>query len=101
MPTATELVEPQALMFEDDGSYADRAARVENKRTYSWPHPISEVVTSLIDAGLRIDWLHEFPFSVEKHFEFMEQDGLDTYRMAEHDGSIPLLYSIKATNARA
>jgi hypothetical protein len=54
-------------------------------------------VTALIDAGLRIEFLHEFPFSVEQIFAFMERDGIDTYRMTRHDGSVPLLYSIKAT----
>lgn len=36
----------EPLKFEDDGSYADRSAKLENRVTYSWPHRISEVVMS-------------------------------------------------------
>ncbi|MGH9201895.1 MAG: class I SAM-dependent methyltransferase, partial [Vicinamibacterales bacterium] len=87
----------EPMAFEDDGSYADRSAKLENRATYSWPHPISEVVTSLIDAGLRIEFLHEFPFTVEQVFPFMDRGNDGYWRLSEHDGSVPLLYSIKAT----
>ncbi len=91
------FVVDEPLRFEDDGSYADRSAKLENRLTYSWPHPISEVVTSLIEAGLRIDLLHEFPFTIEQWFPFMEADGEGRWRLSKHDGCVPLLYSIKAT----
>ena len=87
------------LRFEDDGSYADRSAQLQNKLTYSWPHPPSEVVTSLIQAGLRIELLHEFPFSIEKFFpnsELMEERADGLFYLTKYDGSIPLMYSVKA-----
>jgi len=105
-PGVTDLIvrEPyfpsdEPLVFEDDGSYADRSAKLENRRTYSWPHPISEVVTSLIDAGLRVEFLHEFPFTIEEIFPFMEGDREGLWRLTKHHGSVPLLYSIRATKA--
>jgi len=88
----------EPLAFEDDGSYADRDAKIENRLTYSWPHPVSEIVTSLIEAGLRIEVLHEFPFTTKQWFPFMEQDSDGRWHLTKHDGSVPLLYSIKATN---
>ena len=90
---------PEPLRFDDDGTYADRSAKLEHRVTYSWPHPVSEVVTALIDAGLRIEFFHEFPFTTESWFPFMEEVGERCYRLAKHDGSVPLLYSIKATKA--
>jgi len=103
-PDVTDLVvrypyfpSGEPLRFEDDGSYADRSAKLKHRTTYSWPHPISEVVTSLIAAGLRLEFLHEFPFTIEHVFPFMEQ-GPDAYwRLMKSDGSVPLLFSIKAT----
>jgi len=102
-PGVTDLVvrEPyfpidEPLVFEDDGSYADPSAKLENRLTYSWPHPISEVATSLINAGLRIEFLHEFPFTVEQVFPFMDQSSDGYWRLTKHPGSVPLLYSIKA-----
>jgi len=87
----------EPLRFEEDGSYADRNAQLEHRVTYSWPHPVGEVVTALIDAGLRIDFLHEFPFTVEEFFPSCVAGPDGTFRLAKHDGSVPLLYSIKAT----
>ncbi len=85
------------MRFDDDGTYAGRAAKLEHRTRYEWPHPVSEVVTALIDAGLRIEFLHEFPFTTFPQLPFMVRTGDKTYRLPEHDGSIPLLYSIKAT----
>ena len=89
----------EPLRFEEDGTYADRAAKLAHRVTYSWPHPVSEVTTALIDAGLRIDFVHEFPFTVEPWFPFMEQTAERTFRLTKHDGSLPMLFSIKATKA--
>jgi SAM-dependent methyltransferase len=90
----------EPLVFDDDGSYADAEAKLQNRLTYSWPHPVSKVVTSLIEAGLRIEFLHEFPFTIEKRFPFMERADDGYWRLTQGDGSIPLLYSIKATKPR-
>jgi SAM-dependent methyltransferase len=85
------------LRFDDAGTYADRSVTLRNPVTYSWPHPTSEVVSALIDAGLRIESFHEFPFSTERWFPFMEEVAPHTFRLTEHDGSVPFLYSVKAT----
>ena len=105
-PDVTDLIvrEPyfpidEPLVFEDDGSYAHRDAKLANRLTYSWPHPVSEVVSSLIDAGLRIEFLHEFPFTIEQVFPFMERDDDGYWRLTKGDGSVPLLYSFKATKS--
>ena len=83
--------------FEEDGSYADRDAQLKHRVTYSWPHPVGDVVTALIDAGLRIDFLHEFPFTTEEFFPSCVAGPEGSFRLDKHDGSVPLLYSIKAT----
>ncbi len=89
----------EPLRFEDEGTYADREALVQNRVTYYWPYPISDVVTSLIDAGLRIEFLHEFPFGGFKVWPFMEEMEDGTVRLTKHEGQVPLLFSIKATKA--
>ena len=87
----------EPVRSEDDGTYTNREASVENKLTYDWPHPISEVLTALIDAGLRIEFLHEFPFSMYQFLPFTEVVADKKVRLTKHDGCVPLLYSIKAT----
>ena len=87
----------EPLRFEDDGSYADTTAKIENRVTHEWPHPLSEVVTALIEAGLGIDFVHEFAFTTDVFCPFMEEKGDGSVRLKEHDGSVPLLFSIKAS----
>ena len=53
---------PEPLTFEVEGSYADRAAPTDGLVEHGWDHSLGEIVTALIDAGLRIDLLHEFDF---------------------------------------
>ena len=48
-------------MDETPSSYADPDSRLANRRTYSWPYPLGHVVTSLIEAGLRVEFLRELP----------------------------------------
>lgn len=87
----------EPLRWETDGTYADLDAKLTHRVTFEWSHPVSEVLTALIDAGLRIEFLHEFPFTCHPQLPFMRKRDERTYRLPEHDGSLPLLYSIKAT----
>lgn len=57
-----------------EGSYADPTADTTGHVSYSWSHGLAEVVGALLGAGLRIEYLHEAPFSVSPVFETMEKD---------------------------
>jgi hypothetical protein len=88
-------VEPDS--FDVVGSYADRSAPTEGLREHGWSHSLGEVVTALIDAGLRIDFLHEFPF-VEWPIEFLVEGEDGRYRLPpDAKGQLPLFYSLRAT----
>jgi 2-polyprenyl-3-methyl-5-hydroxy-6-metoxy-1,4-benzoquinol methylase len=82
------------------GSYADRDADLKHVMTFTWAHDLGDIVTSLASAGLRIDFLHEFPFSEwEKPFLIRAEDG--TWRLPpEQSGEIPLSFSLAATKPR-
>jgi SAM-dependent methyltransferase len=91
------LTRTEPFAFETRGSYADRTARVDQPFEYGWNHGLGEIVTALANAGLRIEFLHEFPF-VEWPVSFLTPAGDGTYRLPpEHDGKLPLFYSFKAT----
>ena len=49
---------PESLRFDVKGSYADPTASTEGLVEHGWDHSMGEIVTALIDAGLRIDFLH-------------------------------------------
>jgi SAM-dependent methyltransferase len=50
--------------FHEQGSYANPTASSIHKACY-WPHAIGEIVTALCEAGLQIQFLHEFPRLIE------------------------------------
>lgn len=87
---------PEPMRWEPDGCYADRDAVVTHP-SFEWSHSLAEIINALIGAGLRLDFLHEFPFLCWDNFPFMVR-GEDRYwRLpGEHD-TIPLTFSLKAS----
>jgi SAM-dependent methyltransferase len=86
-------------VWDEPGDYADPEAVLEHARTVEWPHPISEVICSIIDAGLRVEFFHEFAESSFARFSFMEQVGPRLYRMPAGMPELPLMYSLRAVKA--
>jgi SAM-dependent methyltransferase len=87
----------EPLRFEEEGSYAAPDAETVHTVTYEWLHSLGDVVDSLISAGLRIEFLHEFPYACFKMFPFLEQDHEGWWRLEGNAGSIPMTFSLKAT----
>lgn len=88
----------QPTRWEPDGTYADKEAKVTNP-TYEWAHPLSEIINSLVSAGLRIEFLHEFPYCGEDHFPFMEKGEDGWWRLKGDKQTIPLMFSLKAVKS--
>jgi SAM-dependent methyltransferase len=86
----------QPLVFEEDGSYADRSAILPHKRSYEFNHGMGEIVTGLAEAGLRIDLLHEFPFAAWQRFPDATRHD-DGYYYMPDDTDVPVMFSVKAT----
>jgi hypothetical protein len=85
------------LEFLAEGSYADPEAKTKNNKTYEWLYSLTDVFSSLLNAGLKIVFFHEFPFTVYQQLPFMKR-GEDGYWRIEEE--IPLLFSIKAIKDR-
>lgn len=77
------------------GTYADRESEITST-TYGWNHTIGEIISSLINNGLEINFMNEFPFSTYDCFPNMIKTGEDKYVFENHKDIIPYLYSIKA-----
>jgi SAM-dependent methyltransferase len=86
----------EPLSFDIHGSYADPTAEVKTEKDYEWNHGLGEIVTALAQAGLRIEFLHEWPF-VESEVPFLEKRDGRSWMPGELDGRMPLMYSLKAT----
>lgn len=78
------------------GSYADRSAVLANTTSYQWQHTLSGVVNALTAAGLRIEFLHEFPFCMFQWLPSMVQGADGWWRLPGRD-DLPFLFSLRAT----
>lgn len=87
----------EPLYFEERGSYADRSADF-TADSYVWQHTLSEIIGSLVGAGLRIERFSEYPVVAWKVLEFMEQDDDGLWRMPPGTGDIPLMFSLSASH---
>ena len=97
-PRATEpyfhALEP--FQYVDTGTYASR----DDETRYEgceWTHSMADIVNSLIGAGLKIEFFHEFPFIGWKAFPFLEQDHEGWWKMPAGKPDLPLMFSIKAS----
>jgi SAM-dependent methyltransferase len=88
---------PEPLRFEVKGSYADRDAPTDGLVEYGWDHSLGEILTSLADAGLRLEFLHEFDF-VRWPVDFLVEGEDGRWRLPDGSkGGLPLFFSLKAT----
>jgi SAM-dependent methyltransferase len=87
---------PLTTMLKGDVVRTRRRVRDRGVMHYGWIHPIGEVVSSLIEAGLRIEYAHEFPFSDFPQFANMRRGRDRMFRMPRELDKIPMTYSIKA-----
>jgi hypothetical protein len=81
---------------ESTGSYATNFEG-DTRTYYLWDHSIGEVINSIIDAGLRIEFLHEFPFALRAKFPNMTKSDDGYWRFPPEFSMIPLLFSLKAS----
>ncbi len=79
--------------FQEQGSYADPEADFSHP-AYFWHHSLSDILNALIGAGLRIEFLHEFPYSVHNCFPFVEEREPGKWWPKVE---VPLMFSLRAT----
>jgi len=88
---------PEApLAFEASTTYTGDPTPLANTVTYQWIHPVSEIVSGLLAAGLQIEMLHEHELLPWKPFRMMVPAGDGYYRLPDGVPRIPLAVSLKA-----
>lgn len=81
-----------------EGSYADRTAVLRAKTSYEWQHPLSDIVNALTGVGLRVEFLHEFPFCMFQKLPSMVRSDDGWWRVPGRD-DLPFLFSLKASKS--
>lgn len=77
-------------------SYTDGPA-LEHTRSVQFQHGLGETITALVEAGLRIEFLHEFGFDVFQRFEALQRQDDGTYRFPAGRPRVPMMFSLRAS----
>ncbi len=83
----------EPVEWRDNGTYAQPGAAVLN-RSYQWHHPVGDIVSALVAAGLAIEFLHEHPACPERLRPWMVQDEAGWWRAPKD--ALPVLFSLRA-----
>jgi SAM-dependent methyltransferase len=84
-----------AIRDEEHGSYAVPDADYVGI-CYSWQHTFEDIMQALLQAGLQITSLREYPYLAFKWFSFMVQGEDGYWRMPTGAPDIPLMFSLTA-----
>ena len=88
----------EPLSWEDDGTYADKDAKVTNKKSYEWQHTVSDVLNALIKAGLTIDDIGEYPDLVWAYAPASKRVDEEYFRIP--GDPLPQTWSVKASKRK-
>lgn len=86
----------EPLVEEAHGLPKEEAARAPES-VYIWRHSLGEVVTALIQAGLRIERLSEFPLAHYQQFPGLVLGDDGWWRWPTPENTLPMLFAIAAT----
>jgi SAM-dependent methyltransferase len=78
------------------GSYAQTKADSIHT-VYFWVHGLGETITALCNAGLRIEFVHEFPKRYERLPTVLRNITGETRNTILHDWDIPSTFSLRAS----
>jgi SAM-dependent methyltransferase len=93
---------PEPVREEHPGCFSAPDAPITSVE-HVWLHTLSDVIGALVRAGLRIIAFEEYPFLGWRFFPWMEQGADGWWRLPEDPrlplgrGSLPLMFSLKAT----
>jgi SAM-dependent methyltransferase len=79
-------------------TYTDGPA-LEHTRQVEFQHTLGEIVTSLAEAGLRIEFLHEYDFDAFGRFDSLQRREDGTYRFSPGQPRVPMQFSLRASAA--
>ncbi|HKS69748.1 MAG TPA: class I SAM-dependent methyltransferase [Ktedonobacterales bacterium] len=85
---------PAAPLAEDVGATTRDPAHAT---VYAWSHGLGEILSALLGAGLRLDYVHEFPYTFYRRFPELVQRDDGYWHWPDATNTLPLLFSVRAT----
>ena len=92
---AYDYFDASPQVWDEPGTYADLEASTLENVTVQFNHGIGEIVSALIGAGLRLEFLHEYEMTLFPRYRVLEErDG--TFRLPAGTPRVPLMFSLRA-----
>jgi SAM-dependent methyltransferase len=94
--------DPEGVTFDgEEGTYADLEAKTAHNATREWAYSLADVVSAVLDAGLRLELFHEHDYTLFPRFPHLIEDGETlsagyVYRQPAGEPRLPLMYSLRA-----
>ena len=88
-------LDSEVIVTENYGTYTDRKAHIQGKE-YGWNHSISEILNSLINAGIEIQQFNDFNYSPYPNFAGSVEVEKGKWLIKGLEGKIPVVYSVKS-----
>ena len=85
----------EAIVETEEGTYADKLAPISQEYVM-WNHPLSEVISSLLDNNLQLSTFQEYNYSPYNCFNNTEEVESKKFRIKHLDDKIPMVYSLSA-----
>jgi len=92
---AYDYFDDQPEVDDSPHTYTD-GPTVEHSQNVQFQHQLGQIVTALAEAGLRIDFLHEYDWDGFRRYESLERHG-DQFRFPAGRPRIPMTFSLRAT----
>lgn len=89
---------PEPMVFDEEGTYVETETTFTRNVSHSWNHGLGEIVTALLDQGMRITQLVEHssvPWEALPG-RMRHDPATDERSMLEHPERLPLSYTLQA-----
>ena len=86
----------EPVEMEEAHDYIDETGTVANATTYTWVHSLGDIISGLLMAGMRLDWLHEHDGVAWHMFDVLVRSADGLWRWPDKPW-LPLAFSLRAT----
>jgi hypothetical protein len=86
------------LAWDDPLTYTD-GPPLTNTRHYEWNHGLGETISAIIEAGFRLEFVHEHMEFPARTFPWLEAvpGPRELWRLPERHDRLPMMFSLMAT----
>lgn len=89
--------EPEPFVDDTDVTYTDGDGRIVHSRSYEWNHSIGEIVTAVLEHGLRLDRLTEHDWTVWPRFPWLVETAHHRWGPPSDKPRVPLSFTLLAS----